>query len=192
YATFAENIKSRTPRVYVGGNAGMLHGFNAQTGVEEFAFIPKAVFPALNKLTGNNYNHHFYVDGSPVVADVFNGTEWRTILVGTLRAGGRSVFALDITTPGSETLLWEFDDSQIPEGGVKMGYSFSKPTIAKLPSGWAVVFGNGYGADGHTNGKAALFVLDAMNGDLLKSLEVTGIANLANGLSTPKLSDYND
>src|SRR5690606_16092960 len=35
YSEFAESIKNRTPRVYVGGNAGMLHGFNAQTGVEE-------------------------------------------------------------------------------------------------------------------------------------------------------------
>src|SRR5690606_4362697 len=80
----------------------------------------------------------------------------------------------------------------------KMGHSFSKPTIARLPDNpdgsakWAVVFGNGYEAEGHTDGRAALFVLDAMNGTLLKSLEVTGTANTPNGLSTPKLSDYND
>src|SRR5690606_26272932 len=90
----------RTTRVYVGGNDGMLHGFNAETGVEEFAFIPTEVFPKLHKLTGKNYSHEFYVDGSPTVADIYDGSKWRTILVGTLRAGGKSLFALDVTTPG--------------------------------------------------------------------------------------------
>jgi len=193
YSTFATSIANRTPRVYVGGNDGMLHGFNALTGVEEFAFVPSAVFHKLNKLTGNNYSHEFYVDGSPVVADVYNGTEWRTILVGTLKAGGRSIFALDITTPGSEELLWEFDDSSLPaDASVKMGYSFSQPTIARLHTGtWAVVFGNGYESANNTNGKAALFIVDAMEGTLLKSLEVEGVNGIANGLSTPKLADYN-
>ncbi len=193
YSTFVTSIANRTPRVYVGGNDGMLHGFNALTGVEEFAFVPSAVFHKLNKLTGNNYSHEFYVDGSPVVADVYNGTEWRTILIGTLKAGGRSIFALDITTPGSEELLWEFDDSSLPaDAAVKMGYSFSQPTIARLHTGtWAVVFGNGYESANNTNGKAALFIVDAMEGTLLKSLEVEGVNGIANGLSTPKLADYN-
>lgn len=194
YSTFKESVKTRSPRVYVGGNDGMLHGFNANTGVEEFAFVPTAVFAKLNKLTGKNYSHEFYVDGSPIVADAYNGSEWRTILVGTLRAGGKGLFALDITTPGSEKLLWEFDDASIPSANaVKMGHSFAQPTIARLHTGkWAVVFGNGYEATDSTNGKAALFIVDAFNGTLLKSLEVAGLAGTSNGLSTPKLSDYND
>lgn len=193
YTTFAEAIAGRTPRLYVGGNDGMLHGFNARTGVEEFAFIPSAVFPKLNKLTGANYSHEFYVDGSPVVADVFDGDEWRTILVGTLKAGGKSIFALDITHPGEEELLWEFDDSDLPEDAdVRMGYSFSQPTIARLHTGtWTVVFGNGYESANNTNGKAALFIVDAMEGTLLKNLEVEGVDGIPNGLSTPKLADYN-
>lgn len=193
YTTFAEEIAGRSPRLYVGGNDGMLHGFNAQTGVEEFAFIPTAVFPKLNKLTGANYSHEFYVDGSPVVADVYDGEEWRTILVGTLKAGGKSIFALDITHPGEEELLWEFDDSKLPDDAeVKMGYSFSQPTIARLHTGtWTVVFGNGYESANNTNGKAALYIVDAMEGTLLKNLEVEGVDGIPNGLSTPKLADYN-
>ncbi|WP_252272647.1 pilus assembly protein [Pseudomonas subflava] len=193
YTAFANTAAQRTPRVYVGGNDGMLHGFNALTGVEEFAFIPSAVFSKLNKLTGSNYSHEFYVEGSPVVADVFDGTSWRTILVGTLKAGGKSIFALDVTTPGNEKLLWEFDDSDLPtDAAVKMGYSFSQPTIARLHNGkWGVVFGNGYDSAGSTNGKAALFLVDAVQGTLLKSLETQGTVGIANGLSTPKLGDFN-
>lgn len=192
YSAFASTVASRTPRVYVGGNDGMLHAFNAKTGVEEFAFIPSAVFNKLNKLTGSNYSHEFYVEGTPVVGDVFTGTEWRTVLVGTLKAGGRSIFALDITTPGEEKLLWEFDDSKLSESTVKMGYSFAQPTIARLHTGkWAVVIGNGYESEGNTSGKAALFIIDALEGNLLKSLEVQGTAGVANGLSTAKLGDFN-
>ncbi|MGA4473417.1 pilus assembly protein [Ectopseudomonas chengduensis] len=192
YSEFAKEAAKRTPRLYVGGNDGMLHAFNAKTGVEEFAFIPSSVFNKLNKLTGSNYSHEFYVDGTPVVGDVFTGTEWRTILVGTLKAGGKSIFALDITTPGEEKLLWEFDDSKLSEATVKMGYSFAQPTIARLHTGkWAVVIGNGYESEGNTSGKAALFVIDALEGNLLKSLEVQGTAGIANGLSTAKLGDFN-
>lgn len=195
YTTFKTAITNRTPRIYVGGNAGMLHGFNALTGVEEFAFIPSAVFSKLHKLTGANYSHEFYVDGSPVVGDVYDSAtrQWRTILVGTLKAGGKSIFALDVTTPGSEKLLWQFDENSIATANAaKMGYSYSQPTIARLHNGkWAVVLGNGYESAGNTNGKAALFILDAMQGTLLRSLEVQGTAGVANGLSTPKLADYN-
>nr|WP_082107393.1 PilC/PilY family type IV pilus protein [Pseudomonas toyotomiensis] len=192
YTAFATAAAARTPRIYVGGNDGMLHGFNAKTGVEEFAFIPSAVFNKLNKLTGSNYSHEFYVDGTPVVADVFTGSEWRTILVGTLKAGGKSIFALDITTPGEEQLLWEFDDTALADSTVKMGYSFSRPTIARLHNGsWAVVIGNGYESENNTSGKAALFVIDALEGNLLTSLEVQGTVGVANGLSTPRLGDFN-
>src|SRR5690606_6873056 len=152
-----EGTTKRKTRVYVGGNDGMLHGFNAETGAEEFACLPTGVFPKLHKLTGKNYSHEFYVDGSPTVADIYDGSSWRTILVGTLRAGGKGLFALDVTTPGSEKLLWEFDASDVDESGVKPGYSFSKPTIARLHNGrWAVVTGNGY-ENGATDGKAALY-----------------------------------
>ena len=192
YSEFATEAAKRTPRLYVGGNDGMLHAFNAKTGAEEFAFIPSSVFNKLNKLTGSNYSHEFYVDGTPVVGDVFTGTEWRTILVGTLKAGGKSIFALDITTPGEEKLLWEFDDSKLSEATVKMGYSFAQPTIARLHTGkWAVVIGNGYDSAGNTSGKAALFVIDALEGNLLKSLEVQGTDGVANGLSSAKLGDFN-
>lgn len=201
YTTFINRITSRTnpdiaraPRVYVGGNDGMLHAFDANTGEETFAFIPTAVFSKLNKLTGKNYSHEFYVDGSPVVADVYFGSEWRTILVGTLRAGGKSLFALDITTPGEEKLLWEFNENSIAgNNAVKPGYSFSKPTIARLHTGkWAVVTGNGYEGRGTEDGKAALYIIDAETGNVVKSLEIQGDTGIKNGLSTPRLADYNN
>lgn len=196
YSNFFQAQRDRVPHVYVGANDGMLHAFNALTGVETFAFVPTAVFPKLHKLTGKNYEgsfHQFYVDGSPTVADVYINNSWRTILVGTLRAGGKGLFALDITDPAAIRLLWQFDDSRIPtNNAVRLGYSFSQPTIARLHNGkWAVVVGNGYESTNHTNGRAALLIIDAATGNLTKSLEVQGATGVANGLSTPKLADMN-
>lgn len=194
YTAFLASIQNRKAMVYVGGNAGMLHAFNAETGVEEFAFVPTAVFPYLNKLTGKGYTHQYYVDGTPTVADIYdkeNG-KWRTILVGTLRAGGKGLFALDITDPEKISLLWEFHEYS-PEAvdlTIKPGYSFPKPTIARLHNGrWAVVTGNGYKGEGTNNGGAALYIIDAITGKLTKSLEVTGETG-ENGLSTPRLVDF--
>lgn len=196
YAAFVALQRERSSRVYVGANDGMLHGFDAATGHESFAFVPTAVFPKLHKLTGKSYqgaHHQFYVDGSPVVADVFIGKEWRTVLVGTLRAGGKGLFALDVTDPTAIKLLWEFHDNSIPSSNdVRLGYSFPQPTIARLHNGkWAVVTGNGYDSINKDNGKAALLIIDMETGELTKSLEVSGAEGVNNGLSTPKLTDFN-
>lgn len=194
YTAFVASKKNRRAQVYIGGNAGMLHAFDARDGVERFAFVPTAVFPNLNRLTDPKYPHHFYVDGTPIVADVYDGNTWRTILVGTLGAGGKGLFALDITNPDDIKLLWEIGPENSDFSDI--GYSIPKPTIARLHNGkWAVVTGNGYGGKGFDNGKASLYVIDAIDGSRIKSLEVTGAVKdnnlvVPNGLSTPKLVDF--
>ncbi len=157
----------------------------------------------LSKLTQPGYGspgnqHQYYVDGSPVMGDICTGsctakTDWKTILVGGLNAGGQGVYALDITDPGAfgeskpGTVKWEFLDDDFsgntssPSGDADLGYTFGRPAIVRLctaarasvsvpctQSKWYVVFGNGYDsteADGHGGtGHAALFVLDADTG----------------------------
>lgn len=195
YEEFVAEHKSRAPMVYVGANDGMLHGFNANTGDEMFAFVPSAVFKNLHKLTGTGYGeatHQFFVDGSPVVADVFINDKWRTVLVGTLGAGGKGMFALDVTNPAAVTLLWEFNEDKLEAEDVKLGYTYSQPTIARLHNGkWAAVMGNGYAAAGSESGKAALLIIDMETGDLTQNLVVEGAVGTPNGMSTPKLADIN-
>src|SRR5699024_1194012 len=113
YEALVTKANNRPSMIYVGANDGMLHGFDVNTGKERFAFIPTAVAGKLLDLINPNYSHRFYVDGSPVVADAYNGTEWRTILVGTLGAGGKGIFALDVTDPEDITLLWELNEGDV-------------------------------------------------------------------------------
>ena len=44
YADFQRRQQGRTGMVYVGSNGGMLHGFDAATGVEKMAYLPAALF----------------------------------------------------------------------------------------------------------------------------------------------------
>jgi type IV pilus assembly protein PilY1 len=158
YSSFRATSANRTPVVYIGGNDGMLHGFDASvnpstngptatSGEELIAYVPSEVYRNLSRLTSPNYSHRYYVDGSPTVGDAFIGS-WKTVLVGGLRAGGQGYFALDVTNPGNfseahaaSLVLWEFSDEDDPD----LGYSFSQPAIVKMQNGkWAAVFGNGY------------------------------------------------
>ncbi|WP_207882345.1 pilus assembly protein [Pseudomonas sp. 30_B] len=188
YRAFASAQAGRDDQVYVGANDGMLHAFNTKSGVETFAYVPTPVIPNLHMLTDRRYasepgHHRYYVDGSPAVSDVYFGGAWHRVLVGTLGAGGRGVFALDITDPDAVSLLWEFTAQDDPE----LGYTLSAPVIARLHSGqWAVLLGNGYGG---RDGKASLLLLDVATGHLLARL--TTSESGANGLSAVSAADVN-
>jgi type IV pilus assembly protein PilY1 len=186
YAAFKATQATRRAQVYLGANDGMLHAFDASTGVEKFAFIPTAVISNLSSLTAPTYNsdsslHKYFVDGPSVTSDVYFNSAWHTVLVGTLGAGGREIFALDVTDPDNIKLLWEFTS----QTDVDLGYTLSAPVIARLHSGqWAVIVGNGYNGN---NGNASLFVLDVATGTKVSKLATSVSGN--NGLSSPVVLD---
>lgn len=159
YAAHQTAVYNRKPMVYVGGNDGMLHAFDAKTGEELWAFVPTLVMSNLYKLADENYstNHQFFVDGSPVVADVTGSDgKWRTILVGGLGAGGAGYFALDVTDPSSPKALWEYSDS------AKLGLSLAPALVTKIAGrSWSVVLSSGYN---NSSGKGHVISFDAVGG----------------------------
>lgn len=189
YQAYVAAKGNRMPMVYVGGNDGMLHGFRADigaadSGAEKFAFIPNAVFPNLSKLTDTNYTHKYFVDGGPAVGDAYDGTSWKTYLVGGLGAGGKSVYGLDVSNPGTPStslVKWEFTDTD-------MGFSYSRPQIGRLPNGsWAAIFGNGYNSSSE---RAYLYIVNVETGGLIA--KIAAGSTTANGLSSPVLYDSDD
>jgi type IV pilus assembly protein PilY1 len=178
------SAKSQIPSmVYVGANDGMLHGFDGITGEEVFAYVPEAVFPNLASLSNPDYSHHFFVDGDTHVSDSYIGGAWKSVLLGATGAGGRAIFALDITDPShmnSSDVLWEFNSSDDGD----LGYTIGQAVIARLRGGtWAALFGNGYGSDNH---KAQLFIVNLANGTLIKKIDTgVGTADAPNGLASP-------
>ncbi|MFO1418818.1 MAG: PilC/PilY family type IV pilus protein [Methylotetracoccus sp.] len=201
YSSFLQNKASRTKMIYVGANDGMLHGFVASEGtnegVESFAYVPNSIIGAnLLSLSSDPYTHKYLVDGSPRGGDVFVGGAWKTILVGTTGGGGKGVFALDVTSPGSfgtGNVMWEFSDTDGPSDvtdplyyRADVGYSVPQPAIGRMYNGsWAAIVANGYNS---ASGKAVLFIINAANGQLIAKLDTKATGNTVvtkNGLSTP-------
>ena len=207
----------RTPMLYVGANDGMLHAFYSTVdlldinhGQEAWAVIPSALLSNLYKLADDNYKrdgHQFYVDGTPVAGDVWNGTAWRTIVVGGLNAGGKGYYALDVTTPGATpTPLWEFKQvsgtcpapapAAMPSSvftDCNIGLTFGKPIITKLAGNWVVIVTSGYNnVNGVTgDGQGYVYVLDALTGELKQKI-TTGGGAYGDGTTPSGLAQINN
>ncbi|WP_119289809.1 pilus assembly protein [Azohydromonas sediminis] len=184
YSAFKTSMMTRQGMVYVGANDGMLHAFNADTGVEEWAFVPSMVLPKLYRLADKDYanRHQFYVDATPTAGDVRIDGAWRTILVGGLGAGGSGYYALDVTDPASPKVLWEFTHPNL-------GLTFGRPDITKLKDGtWVVIFGSGYN---HT-GASRLFIVDAKTGVLIRTITTStgsGLAHVRSWVDKPDVDN---
>ncbi len=157
YDAFFAAHQDRTKVMIVGSNDGMLHCFDVLTGEELWGFIPYNLLPRLKEMwqvdpsTGERFfDRKVYVDGSPMVDDVYTDGAWRTILIcgqgpgkGSTLAGGTTgnfYFALDITDPANPQPLWEFTHDT-------MGESWSIPVIGKIDKGsdtWVCFVGSGY------------------------------------------------
>jgi type IV pilus assembly protein PilY1 len=192
YISFQATYVNREPMVYVGANDGMLHAFDAATGVEKFAYIPRGVYSNLELLVNPYYNsvHHFYVDGSPNAADVQFASDqtWHTVLLGSEAAGGNSIFAIDVTNPAAitselalgQSVLWDFTDGN-------MGDTYSTPVAVDTAAGFAIMFGNGYDSP---TGTPFLYALNPQTGAIMAKIDLCGAVptacNLgaANGLSS--------
>lgn len=201
YQQWADARFERVPVVYAGANDGMLHAFEAATGREIFAYVPSMLFEKLRLLTVRPYQHTYFVDGEITVRDAYFDDDWHSVLVGTLGAGGRGFFALDVSAAGIQTdeegiinkALFEFGESH-PLYGKYFGDSFSRGLVAKLNDGeWYVVIGNGYNSH---NGVATLFLVNLETREL-SMIPTVAASDLAeanpnpNGLSSPALLDAN-
>jgi hypothetical protein len=181
FDAFRANYIDRDRIIYTGTNGGFLEGFLAGswnsgtqlydegTGVEKFGFMPWEPRTRIKKqpIDPPTARTH-YVDGAPQVADAWlystatvatqSATEWKTILAGGLREGGRHYYALDITNPSGDTppgggspiaypaIQWEWpneDDFNKTTAGTGcgstypcdygyMGQTWGQPVIARV------------------------------------------------------------
>ncbi|KZC19786.1 MULTISPECIES: pilus assembly protein [Rhodanobacter] len=186
---------TRQGLIFVSANDGMLHAFNADTGAEVFAYLPAAVITSgLSSLSNPDYGstsvpHQFFNDGELTVADVYFGSAWHTVAVGTTGRGtAKAIYALDVTDPTNITLLWERSAGDGKSGADSIGQMIGKPVIAQTnvaandttgDNNWSVLIGNGYNSK---NGTAALLQFAIKDGTL--SVHATDSAT-ANGLAAP-------
>lgn len=172
YDVWRDEQLDRDQFVVVGANDGMFHAFDAGTaitagapvpevgypftsgtGAEKWAFVPPDLLP---KLRYGLDAHTYFVDGSPMVRDVWvDGTgghpkdgvkqkgEFHTVAILTERGGGQRFTALDITDPNAPAFLWTYPQL-CSEDSKLVGQSWSDflprpppvgPVRLKLPTG---------------------------------------------------------
>ena len=126
-----DTVAERYTMAYVLSTNGLIHAFNAETGDEEWAFLPNSVLGRVEDalVSGNN----LAIDGTPIVRDLRvhrNGVheEWRTVLLTGFRGGGRGFVALDVTDPQSPQFLWELDAEQ----DARMGFTYGEGALGTV------------------------------------------------------------
>lgn len=207
YETFlTSKAATGRPLVLFGANDGMFHVVDGRGsgsgGREDFAYIPATALGHMGNLlfpyvaadkNNQKFEHRYFVDGPVAVSDAFIGGSWKTIAVGTSGAGGRSVFALDITNPSAITVLWEINDRIVGKPGItsNIGYVLGKPVIVpfKNTAGtvtWKAIFGNGYNS---TSQQASLFVVDLATGSTSTIVASEAPAPSYNGLGNVSVID---
>ena len=158
YSEFRTSMASVDGVVATPANDGMMHFLDADSGAENYAYIPSMVVGKLDKLAARNtaYNHTYYMDGEMTVLSAqddpttcndtdITGCQWKRILAGGGGAGFKGLFALDVTNPGysSDKVLFE-------KTGTDFGNIYGAPRIATLGTkaspAWYVITGNGYGS----------------------------------------------
>src|SRR5690554_1400350 len=193
YNAFLEADRSKIPLIAVTSNNGMLHVFDARLpcrsgepsaadgcssdgGKEVFAYVPNALMSRLPNLAKQDYDREYYFDGSPRIGHVYDGTNWRRILVASLGAGGKAVVAIDVD---SQEVLWEIDASH----NNSLGYVLGDPILGKAASGeWITVIPNGYDS---VNNRASLIILNTLTGEEITTWTPSGSNPTGNAMFEP-------
>jgi type IV pilus assembly protein PilY1 len=199
--------------VFVGTNEGFLHGIDALSGKELFAFMPKDMLPNLYKRYRNVVGPHIYgIDNTWIAyrndADkdgtIGNDASDFVYIYGGMRRGGNSLFSLDVTNVKGSNISsnihpkvnWIIDSNTSPEFS-NLGQSWSVPVLARVKYNGAdkvvMIFGGGYDSS-HDNpnvinstdtlGKQ-VYVIDAISGELLwwASASGTGASEEVTGMN---------
>ncbi|KAB2924390.1 MAG: pilus assembly protein [Dechloromonas sp.] len=178
-----------TNTVYVGANDGMLHAFDATTGVEQFAYVPSSAYTNLLDLSSAFYSHKFFVDGDIAVSTSAQ-TPSKNYMIASAGRGGKILFGLDVTNPSgflASNVLWEYSDTY-PATDNDLGYIIGRPQIAKLNNGVvAAIVPNGYNS---SSGSAVLYIFNLETGALIKKIDTGATGD--NGLAIPGLWDVNN
>lgn len=182
--------------VFVSTNGGMLHAIDTSDGSESYSFMPEEFISQAEKytsdtfpLTNDNRRQTYGLDGSwvawrkPNATDPVAGKPEHVYLYGGMRRGGRTYYALDVSSKNSPKVKWKIEGGQT-NGFSDLGQTWSTPTLTQIMVGDdkvpVLVFGGGYSAVDNDNkqGKArnsgdsvgnAIYIVNAETGNLIWS-----------------------
>ncbi|QKV62450.1 pilus assembly protein [Pseudomonas sp. 43A] len=195
YSTYlATKAANMNTSLVVNANDGFVNVINSANGTRRYAYMPSSVLPSLRLIADTNYvngvSHKFLVDGQVGVFDAQSGTAWKTLAIGGTGAGGKTFYGLQLFDASAGNVikaLWEVSapaTASAANAFNDLGYAYARPEVARLANGrWAAFIANGYGSN---SGVAALYVLDALDGSLIRKIVIDS-TETTNGLSSVKL-----
>lgn len=196
--------------VYYGSNDGTLRAVNGSSGQERWAFVANEFFTSRTTSGGASPLQRLK-DNSPLVAygtSPLSGAQPRDYLfdgsIGiyqnadntnvwifpTMRRGGRMIYGLDVTTPGSPAFKWKLgcpsltDDTGCSTGMAGIGQTWSMPNTAII-KGYSttapiIAIGGGYDAceDANTSAPSCgstkgnhVYIIDANSGSVIRTFD---------------------
>lgn len=195
YSTYlATKATNMNASLVVNANDGFVSVINSGNGARRYAYMPSSVLPSLRFIADTAYingvSHKFLVDGKVGVFDAQLNSAWKTLAIGGTGAGGKTFYALQLFDASPSNVikaLWEISAPATANPANvfnDLGYAYARPEVARLSNGrWAAFISNGYGSN---SGVAALYVVDVLDGSLIKKIVVDS-TETTNGLSSVKL-----
>lgn len=179
-------------KVFVATNGGEIRALNAETGAEEWVFIPKEMLLIQKTLMDNpagNIDHTYGIDGNFSLLIKDNNSDDDSIdsikLFIGMRRGGRNIYALDVTPDSSghysanykPELMWTIRGGEFPYGSLGQTWSTPQPTNVSFAgtNKTVLLFGGGYEAYTQDNSQItstvtysnAIYMVDPDDGTLL-------------------------
>lgn len=145
-------VADRPLTLLINSNDGILHAFAVEdwsptstpapgpsvtAGQEMWGFVPPMF---LDDLPAQLIQHQLTMDGTPVIKDVYfrrttgstSGSDYHTVVITGMRAGGKGYIALDLTNVHEPKFLWQFiDDGFTGVGASKMGFTYGQAAITQ-------------------------------------------------------------
>ena len=173
--------------VFLATHDGLLHAFDADTGVERWAFAPRVLLTRLpglmrdettasrsHGIDGPLVLHRHDPDGDGIINPSAGEHLW--LLFGLGRGGGR-YYALDVALPDQPRLMWSLG---LESAGNEL-LALAEPVVSRLviagraqqPGNWVVVLAGGYdrahdhASAGSSTTGASVSLFDAADGRLL-------------------------
>lgn len=181
--------------LYVATNAGVVHALKADDGEELAAFMPRNSLKRMLRYASPSYSFEYVLDGPLSEHDIYREADdrWDHMITGTGGRGERLIYALraPLNTgatpnriPEKEDFRWELSPDDVNTASLTMGYITHPGRSGQTLNGeWVVVYNTGHHNEVPDGKQHGLIVLNALTGDVIRTIPLPGSYDAGRGLS---------
>lgn len=207
YLDFVTRKTAYPASLFVATNAGVVHNLDAQDGTELAAFMPRRSMKRLLNYARDAYTFEYVLDGPLSEHDIYDGTRWNHIAVGSGGRGEKLIYALRSPlngtadagnrTPTRQDYLWETGPTSGPQTvgsttetnvinttGFALGHITHPSRSGQTENGtWVVLINSGH-YNGYSDGsRHGLVALNPMTGAVIARIPLPSGYSAGRGLS---------